>query len=230
MSEIQASKRCIGSCPIGREGEVFFTTINSNQHIHPPYSSIWLWAEQVEQGRCTIETPLYYHERYKSPKRSTSQAKKPNLKIQSSQNTKWNSSFYFSQPPTHGCSQVQNSLPLSNTTNSSLEPCDASSPPTVDGDSIDNLPQYICWVQGRFPTYWTLLDEVEDKLCHAGFVFKSIIQEENMKIVIGSGVAVGIAAMFVDEVRGYKRFQILHSCHSDSMKSGSNSEDDLAEV
>jgi len=51
-----------------------------------------------------------------------------------------------------------------------------------------------------------------------------------MKIVIGYEVAVGIAAMFVDEARGYKRFQILHSCHSESMKSGSDSKDDLAEV
>ena len=53
MSEIQSSNRCTGSCPIGQEGEVFFITLNSYQHIHPAYSLIRLWAEQVEQEQCT---------------------------------------------------------------------------------------------------------------------------------------------------------------------------------
>ncbi|RPA98657.1 hypothetical protein L873DRAFT_1021439 [Choiromyces venosus 120613-1] len=39
MSEIQALHRCTGSCPVGREGEVFFATQHSTQHVHLPYSS-----------------------------------------------------------------------------------------------------------------------------------------------------------------------------------------------
>jgi len=225
MSKIQASNRCTGSCPIGREGEVFFTTLNSNQHIHPPYSLIRLWAEQVEQGKCTIETPPHYHERFQSPKRSTFKSKDQNTKLPSPQDTKRTSSLSNSQLRSRGGVLTPTFLPLSNTAYLSHESYDASSPPRTEGNSIDNLPQYIHWLQDRFPTYWTLLDEAEDKLSATGFVFKSIIQKKNLRLVISCGVAAGIAAMFVDEARGYKRFQVLHSGNSEGVRSDSDTDE-----
>ena len=55
---------------------------------------------------------------------------------------------------------------------------------------------------------------IEDKLSASGFVFKSIIQKENLRLVIGCRVAAEIAAIFVDKARGYKRFQEQNSGHS----------------
>ena len=203
---------------------MFFTTLNSNQHIHPPYSLIRLWAEHVEQGKCTIEIPPHYHERFKSPKRSTCKSTDQNTKLPPPQDTKWTSSVSNSQLPSSSGVLAPTFLPPSNTAHSSHELYDASSPPTAEGNSIYNLPQYIHWLQGRFPTYWTLLDEAEDKLSAAGFVFKSIIQKENVKLVIGCGVAAGIAAMFVDKARGYKRFRVQHSGDSESVRSDSDTD------
>lgn len=66
---------------------------------------------------------------------------------------------------------------------------------------------------------------MEDKLSAAGFIFKSIIQKENLKLLIGCGVATGIAAMFVDEARGYKRFRVQNSGDSVSMRSDSDTDE-----
>lgn len=142
MSEIQSSNRYTGSCPIGREGEVFFTTLNSNQHIHPPYSLIRLWAEQVEQGKCTIETPPHYHERFKSPKRSTFKRTDQNTKQPTPPDINWTSSLAHSQLPSSTSSGVlaPTFLPLSKAAQPSHALYDACSPPTAEGTSIDILP------------------------------------------------------------------------------------------
>jgi len=148
-------------------------------------------------------------------------------------------------PPSRGCLRFQNSTSGTRssisiqhsdksdssilfTPQSDLEPqlYDASSPPTNDGTSIDNLSAYIHWLQGRFPTYWTLLDEAEEKLRAMGFVFKSIVLKKNMSVVIECGVAVGIAAMFVDEAQGCKRYHVLKSSNLDEIEAGSDTSND----
>ncbi|KAG0123925.1 hypothetical protein HOY82DRAFT_673759 [Tuber indicum] len=168
MSEIQALHHCTGSCPIGREGEVYFTTQNSKQHLHLPYSSVHLWAEEVEQDRCTTTSPPYYLSWFHSskaipnPKRlKTIKSSKPPvpLPILIASSPKPEASTPVSE-------KIQNhKLPTTLTPSSQLTSAssfqslpttpippmdtqiDVSSPPTADGLSIDNLSRYIRWLQ-----------------------------------------------------------------------------------
>ena len=227
MSEIQATNRCTGSSPIGRQGEVYFTTQNSKQHIHLPYSSLRLWAEEVEEEHCSISSPPYYLSRFQSPKKaSKSQSLKPaqspttpilvpsspSPPIRRLKKTKKNRKGIQQQATTHS-SQVSSpqSLTIHDPTPPETGLVEASSPPTADGRSIDNLSRYVCWLQVKFPMHWELLEEAEVKLNHCGFVFKSVVKRENLEAVIGVGVPAGIALMLADEVNSYRRFRISAS-------------------
>ena len=227
MSEIQAANCCTGSCPIGRQGEVYFTTQNSKQHIHLPYSSIRLWGEKVEEEHCSISSPPYYLSRFQSPKKAPkSQSLKsaqspttpilvpsspspPDRRVKKIKNPK---KGVLPQAPAYSS---QASSPQSLTTHDPT-PLDSglvqpSSPPTADGRSIDNLSRYICWLQVKFPMHWELLGEAEVKMNDGGFVFKSVVKRENLQAVIGARVPAGIAIMLVDEVNSYRRFRISTS-------------------
>ena len=144
--------------------------MKSNQYIHLPYSSIRLWAEEVEQGSCTVETPPYHRQRFKSPNLSHSKSKILNgiSSIQAGHNTKHNTPsvpvpgsqahscfcFWYSTGYTRSSIRPQHSdkcdvsFPLTQQSDLKSQLCDASSPPTNDGTSIDNLSIYIRWLQG----------------------------------------------------------------------------------
>jgi len=237
MSEIQAANRCTGSCPLGRQGEVYFTTQNTKQHIHLPYSSIRLWAEEVEEELCSISSPPYYLSRFQSPKKAPkpqyskpaqspstpilvpSSPSPPARQLQKTKKIK-NGSRLPAAAQAHA-SQKSRSYNLSVPDAHAIE---ASSPPTADGRSIDNLSRYMCWLQARFPMHWELLEMAEAKLNDCGFVFKSVVKRENLQAVIGIGVPAGIAIMLVDEVNSYKRFCIYSSI--DNYSKPSNKETD----
>ena len=220
MADIQSHNRCDGyegrQCPVGKEGEVYFETAKSKKHIHPPFSSIRTWAEEVEKGNCTVNVPPYYLPRFQSPEyklRPGSSRQIHYIDISSPSTSSRLTEKECSPSPQVVPKYSKSIIPP---TGSPLRPQKdnlllSSYPPTSDGKSIDDLLRYISWLQRRFPAYWDHLNNAETQLVDNGFVFKSIIKRENYEVVVRIGILPGIANMFIDEAMGYKRYRYVGS-------------------